>query len=148
VGQNIKDLFRVSYAPENSVNVGANWTFLKLASSDLSAILNYRWEDRTWLTEPAGDGVPNNQLYSRPSFGLFDARLSWRMDLSDKSRARIDLWGKNVTDQEWLAHRIGQGGSVAVQDPFTGTVTPAGFFATADAWAERRTYGVNFVYEY
>jgi len=27
-------------------------------------------------------------------------------------------------------------------------VTPAGFFATADAWAERRTYGVNFVYEY
>ncbi len=148
VGQNIKELFRVSYAPENSVNVGANWTFLKLAGSDVSAILNYRWEDRTWLSEPTGDGVPNNQLYSRPSFGLLDARLSWRMELTGKSRARIDLWGKNVTDQEWLAHRIGQGGSVAVQDPFTGTVTPAGFFATADAWAERRTYGVNFVYEY
>jgi iron complex outermembrane receptor protein len=148
VGQNIKELFRVSYAPENSLNLGANWTFLQRDGNEATAILNYRWEDRNYITEPSGDGVPNNQLYSRPAFGLLDARLSWRMDLAGDSRARVDLWGRNLADKAWLTHRIAQGGSVAIRDPYTGNVTPAGYFATADAWAERRTYGVNFVYEY
>lgn len=148
VGQNIKELFRVSYAPENSVNVGASWTFLKFGGNELSAIVNYRWEDRTYFTEPTGDAVPGTDLYSRPAFGLLDGRLSWRMEFADESRARIDLWGKNLTDKEWPTHRIGLGVPVAAQDPFTGVVTQPGYVASATAWAERRTYGVNFVYEF
>ena len=148
VGQNIKDLFRVSYAPENSVNVGASWTFLKFGDSDLSAILNYRWEDRTYFTETTGDGVPGSDLYSRPDFGLLDGRLSWKMEFANESRARVDLWGKNLTDKKWPTHLIGLGVPVAAQDPFTGVVTQPGYVASATAWAERRTYGINLVYEF
>jgi iron complex outermembrane receptor protein len=147
IGQNIKELFRVSYAPENSVNVGASWTFLKFGDNDLSAILNYRWEDRVYFTETTGEGVPGADLYSRPSFGLLDGRLSWKMGFANDSRLRVDLWGKNLTDKEWPTHRIGLGGPIAAEDPF-GVVTPAGYFASATAWAERRTYGVNFIYEF
>lgn len=148
VGQNIRDLFRVSYAPESSVNVGANWTFLKTASSDLSAIFNFRWDDRVYLTEPAGEGVPGAELYSRPAVGLLDGRLSWKTRFANESGLRVDLWGKNLADREWIAHRIGLGGPVAIRDSLTGLVTPAGFTSSATAWAERRTYGVNFVYEF
>jgi len=148
VGQNIKNLFRVSYAPENSVNVGARWTFLKFGSNDLSAILNYRWEDRTYFTETTGDGVPGSDLYSRPDFGLLDGRLSWKMEFANESRARVDLWGKNLTDKKWPTHIIGLGVPVAAQDPFTGVVTQPGYVASATAWAERRTYGINLVYEF
>ncbi|MBV6416514.1 MAG: Vitamin B12 transporter BtuB [Steroidobacteraceae bacterium] len=142
VGQNIKDLFRVSYAPENSVNVGANWTFLQTADSKLTATANYRWQDRVYQTQPAGKGVPGADLYSQPSLGLVDGRLSWKTGFANDSSLRIDFWGKNLADREWYSSAIGIGGPVAVG------ATPPGFFMHAIAWAERRTYGVNFVYEY
>ncbi|MEZ5532743.1 MAG: TonB-dependent receptor [Steroidobacteraceae bacterium] len=148
VGDNIKDLFRISYVAKSSVSAGANWTFLKTAASDFTAIANYRWDDRVYLTEPSGKGVPGAELYSRPPVGLLDGRLSWKTRFTNDSTLRIDVWGKNLTDRAWLTHRIGLGGPVAVQDPLTGTVTPAGFTTSAEAWAERRTYGVNFIYEY
>ena len=46
------------YAPENSYNLGADWTFAEFGTSALSLILNYRWEDRTYFSAPAGPAIP------------------------------------------------------------------------------------------
>lgn len=148
VGQDVKHLFSAGYAPENTLNLGSSWTFLKRGGSDLTAILNYRWEDRTFHTSGAGPGVPNNEIASRPSFGLLDGRLSWKSELANESRLRLDLWGKNLTDKEWPLYVIGPGSPIPVRDPLSGAVTPGGYSAAPIAWAERRTYGVTLVYEY
>ena len=148
VGQDVKQLFSTGYAPENTLNLGASWTFLQLDRSDLTAILNYRWEDRTYHSSGAGPAVPNHETASRPSFGLLDGRLSWKTELAGDSRLRIDLWGKNLADKEWPLYVIASGSPVPVRDPLTGIVSPAGYYSAPIAWAERRSYGVNLVYEY
>ena len=92
--------------------------------------------------------MPNHETASRPSFGLLDGRLSWKTELAGDSRLRIDLWGKNLADKEWPLYVIASGSPVPVRDPITGVVSPAGYYSAPIAWAERRTYGVNLVYEY
>jgi len=148
VGQDVKEVFVMPYAPENSVNAGVNWTFLKLANGNVTAIVNYSWQDRLYMTTPAGKALPNHEMASRPSYGLLDARLSWKMQLANDSRMRLDLWGKNITDREWEAHVIALGAPVAVRDPATGVVASPGIGGQGIAWAERRTYGINLVYEW
>ncbi|MGE0437708.1 MAG: TonB-dependent receptor [Steroidobacteraceae bacterium] len=147
-GENVKELFSFGYAPRHSVDVSANWTFLKFASSDLTAIADYRWSDRTYHTGGAGPGVPNHIRASRPAFGLLDARLSWQVDFGKASRGRVDLWSKNITDKQWPLYVVGSGSPLDVQDTTTGAITPAGFNVAPMAWAERRSYGINLVYEF
>lgn len=148
VGEDVKQLFSTGYAPENTLNVGANWTFLQLGRGDLTAILNYRWEDRTYHTSGAGPAVPNHENASRPSYGLWDGRLSWQSDIGEHSKLRVDLWGKNLADRKWPLYVVASGGPVTVRDPVSGSVTPAGYNPAPTAWAERRSYGINVVYEY
>ncbi len=148
VGENVKELFSTGYAPKNTLNIGANWTFLKIGSGDLTAILNYRWEDRTFHTSGAGPGVPNNRIASRSPYGLLDGRLSWKSELARDSRMRVDLWANNLTDKAWPLYVVASGSPVPVLDPLTGTVSPAGYSSAPIPWAERRSYGVNLVYEF
>lgn len=142
VGQNVKDVFVMPYAPENSYNVGADWKFANFDASALSLILNYRWEDRTYLSAPAGEAVPGHEFYSRKSFGLLDARLSWQIDFTNGSHGRVDVYGKNILDDAWVAHLIGNGQAVATPG------AAAGYNGQAVMWAERPIYGVNLVYEF
>jgi iron complex outermembrane receptor protein len=148
VGEDVKQLFSTGYAPQNTLNLGSSWTFLTRGSSNLTAILNYRWEDRTYHSSGAGPAVPNHETASRPAFGLLDGRFSWKTELSSNSRLRVDVWGKNLTDKEWPLYVIASGSPVPVRDPLTGIVSPAGYYSAPIAWAERRSYGVNLVYEY
>lgn len=148
VGDDVRNVFVMPYAPENSVSAGVSWTFLRMDRNSLTGILNYRWQDKTYITAPAGPAVPGRDLYSRPSFGLLDARLSWRTGLANGSQVRIDLWGKNLNDQEWPAEVIAQGNPIPLPDPVSGAYSPAGWASQAATWAERRTYGVNLVYEF
>ena len=148
VGQDAREVFSFGYAPENSLDASVNWTFMQMSNGELTAILDYRWKDRTFHTSGAGPAVPNYLLASRPSFGLLDARLSWRVEFGNETRARVDLWGKNVTDKEWPLYVVASGSPVPVLDQSTGTVSSAGFQFQPIAWAERRTYGINLVYEF
>ncbi len=148
VGQDIKNLFVMPYSPENSVNVSANWTFLTLDRSSFTAILNYRWEDDIYMMASAGSDVPDHEQASRPSFGLWDARLSWQNELSNQHSLRVDIWGKNISDRKWASSVMGLGSPVAVSDPVSGTITPAGFASSITAWAERPLYGVDLIYEF
>ena len=148
VGQDVKHLFSTGYAPQNTVNVGSSWTFAQFERGDISAIVNYRWEDRTYHSSGAGPGVPNHEMASRPSYGLIDGRISWQTEVGDESRVRLDLWGKNLADKEWPLYVIASGSPVPVSDPVTGVVSPAGYSSAPKAWAERRSYGVDVVYEF
>ncbi|AMN47990.1 hypothetical protein ACG33_12955 [Steroidobacter denitrificans] len=148
IGDNVKDVFVMPYAPENSINAGLSWTLLNMATDSLTAVLNYRWQDKTYITSPAGPAVPGRDLYSRPSFGLLDARLVWRTELANQAKLRVDLWGKNLNNQKWPAEVIAQGNSIPLPDSVTGDYSPAGWTSQAATWSERRTYGVNFVYEF
>ena len=114
VGDNIKDVFTMPYAPENSYNLGADWTFAEFGSSAVSLILNYRWEDRTYFSAPAGPAIPGRDLYSRDAYGLLDARVSWRMDFANEAHGRMDVYMNNVLDDEWEAHAIAFGNPIPV----------------------------------
>lgn len=148
VGEDVKQLFSTGYAPENTLNVGSSWTFLTRGHNDFSAIVNYRWEDRTFHNAGAGPGVPNNQLTSRPPYGLLDGRLSWKTELANDSRLRLDVWAKNLADKAWPLYVIASGSPVPVRNPLTGIVSPAGYGSAPIVWAERRTWGVNLVFEF
>jgi len=43
---------------------------------------------------------------------------------------------------------VASGSPVPVYDALTDTVSPAGYSSAPIAWAERRTYGMNMVYEF
>jgi len=143
VGDNVRDLFALPYAPKNSFNFGANYTFLHLTGSELSFNVNYRWEDRIFMTSPAGPAVPGRYLYSRPPYGLADARITWAFDLKDNSKARVSLWSKNITDKAYRQYTNGLGGSFL---PLPGQA--AGYVYQTEVWGEPRTFGINLVYEY
>jgi iron complex outermembrane receptor protein len=142
VGDNIKDVFAMPYAPENSYNVGADWTFAEFDTSKLALILNYRWEDKTFLSAPAGPAIPGRDFYARDSYGLLDARVSWNIDFKNDSHGRMDVYMNNVLDDEWESHLIAFGNAIPVNGQ------PAGYNHNAIIWAERPIYGVNFVYEF
>jgi iron complex outermembrane receptor protein len=142
VGQNVKDLFVMPYAPEKSIALGAEYVLYRFDQGDVTTNLNYRWQDEQALTANAGNGVPNYKEYWQPSFGLLDARVTLALDLPRGDKARIGIWGKNITDHEYRVHVTGVGGAVATASG------PAGYFAQAEAWAEPASYGIDLVYEY
>jgi iron complex outermembrane receptor protein len=149
VGDNIKDIFVMPYAPEKSVALGAEYVFYRFDQGDLTANLNYRWQDEQALTANAGGGVPDYKNYWQPSYGLLDARVTLSVDLPRGDKARIGLWGKNITDKEYRAHVTAQGGSVATNSPFVpGEVIAPGYLTKAEAWAEPASFGIDIVYEY
>jgi iron complex outermembrane recepter protein len=146
VGDNIKDIFVMPYSPEKSVALGAEYVFYRFDQGDLTANLNYRWQDEQALTANAGGGVPDYKNYWQPSYGLLDARVTLSVDLPRGDKARIGLWGKNITDKEYRAHVTAQGGSVDTN--VNGVLIPAGYATKAEAWAEPASFGIDIVYEY
>jgi iron complex outermembrane receptor protein len=149
VGDNLKRLFVLPYAPRNSVSAGIDYTFLHFASADLSLHLDYRWESETYSSAIGGPDVPGRQFDVRPSYGLFNGNLTLSTDLPRGDRARISLWGKNIFNHRYRQHVIANGAAgVPVQSPTTGVVSPAGYHDQAAAWAEPAAFGVQIQYEY
>ena len=150
VGDDVKQLFSFVQTPKNTVNIGATWRFLSLESGDFTAVLNYRWQDRFFNGAGSGSGVPNYKLTLRPPVGLFDGRISWKTEVENKkSSIRLDLWGRNLADKKHPLFVMGAGSPVPVYDTATGTLTPAGYAeAVPTAWAERRSYGIDLIYEF
>lgn len=149
VGDNLKGLFTLPYAPENSVSAGIDYTFLHFSSADLALHLDYRWEDETYSSAVAGPDVPGRDFDIRPSYGIFNGSLTLTTELPRGDRAKISLWGKNIFDHHYRQQVIANGSAgVAVQSPTTGVVTPAGYHDQAAAWAEPAAYGIQLQYEY
>ncbi|MBA6412228.1 TonB-dependent receptor [Parahaliea sp. F7430] len=143
VGDDIKQLFVLPYAPQDSVNLTADYTFWRSTSVEANATLNYSFQSKVYDSAPAGPAVPNRDFYSRPSYGLLDARIGFVFDLPRGDTATVALWGRNILDKEYRQHVIGTGGA-SVATP----LGPAGFTFTAASWAEPATYGIDLVYQY
>jgi iron complex outermembrane recepter protein len=149
VGDNLKGLFALPYAPGDSLSAGVDYTFLRFASAELALHLDYRWESETYSGAVGGPDVPGRQFDVRPSYGLFNGNLTLAVDLPRGDRAKISVWGKNIFDHQYRQHVIANGAAgVAVQSPTTGVVTSAGYHDQAAAWAEPAAFGVQLQYEY
>lgn len=81
--------------------------------------LGWQVSDALTLEYTHLDAEYKKVLASRPSFGLLDGRLSWQTEIGSR-----------------------------IRDPLSGNVTPAGYSAAPTAWAERRSYGINLIYQY
>lgn len=149
VGSNIKDVFVLPHAPEHSVDVSADYTLLHFDRGSVALNLNYRWQDVAYQNAAGGKAVAGREFDRQDSYGTFNARITMKLDLPRGDSAQISLWGKNITDREYVQQAIPLGGGpVSVQSPVTGNITPGGYSSAAVAWSEPASYGIDLVYEY
>lgn len=146
VGQDIKDTFALPYVPRHSLDFAADWKFLHLDNSDLSAHLDYRFQSSIFNTAQTGPAVPNRNAFAVPSYGVLNARLTWAFQLPRGDHASVSLWGKNIANKQYPAQVIGFGSGIDTQSAVS--FTPAGYTSSAIAWADRPSYGIDLSYEY
>jgi len=142
-GDDVKGLFVVPNAPKHSINASADYTFLHLEQSTLSAHLDYRSQSRMFTSALGGGDVPDQVSVSVPSYGLLNGRITWDVNLPRGDRAKISLWGNNLTNQYYPLQVTGLGGGAVPVG-----ATPAGRTALGKAWSEPPSYGIDLVYEY
>jgi iron complex outermembrane receptor protein len=141
-GDNIKDLFALPHAPTHSIQVATDYTLLNFTGGNLSAHLDYRWQDRAYQTPASGTGVPGRQLNSQDSYGLLNGRMSLALDLPRGDRATIAVWGKNLANKDYQQHVITTGTPVAT------AIQPSGYTSNAIAWSEPASWGIDLEYRY
>jgi iron complex outermembrane receptor protein len=142
VGDNIKDIFVMPYASENSVTLNADYVFWRFNTGNMSANVNYRWKSEYFNTAPAGTAVPGNDNYKVPSYGLLDARLTLALNKTQNGQFRFSVWGKNILDKEYPQQVIGMGGPIATP------TAAAGYYGQTRIWSEPPSYGIDIHYEY
>lgn len=93
------------YAPRHKVGALAEYEY-RFAHGVASGRIEYQWTDSFSLE------VPNSREMQVPGYGLLDARVSYL--LSDR-KIELSLWGKNLTDKEYVTHTtpfLGNGFSI------------------------------------
>jgi iron complex outermembrane recepter protein len=146
VGQNISSLFRLPFAPDNVVDLTADWTMLHATQGNLELSLNYRHQSRLYNTATTGPGVPGStEFYSISPYGVLDGRLTWNFTVPENKSLRLSLWGKNITNEKYPLSVIGLGSSVLVPTPGT---PMTGYTYQAVAWAPKAMVGVQIQYGY
>jgi hypothetical protein len=122
--------------------VATDYTLLNFTGGNLSAHLDYRWQDRAYQTPASGTGVPGRQLNSQDSYGLLNGRMSLALDLPRGDRATIAVWGKNLANKDYQQHVITTGTPVAT------AIQPSGYTSNAIAWSEPASWGIDLEYRY
>ncbi|MHB9880229.1 TonB-dependent receptor [Pacificimonas sp. ICDLI1SI03] len=121
----VADEARFHYSASTTANAGVQYTHL-LDFGELLARLDYTYRSRIYF-HPLDRLNPFNPQISDGPVGRFDARLGVsEIDLG-RSLLTVALWGKNITDEDYLASAI-DFGSLG----FAGII-----------YAEPRTYGVD-----
>ncbi len=121
-----------------------------LGGNDDSRQPDYSWSATVAYTRPVGPGVltanagyrkvgdfllvntgagPNERLFEG-DYGLWDAQIGYEMDLNNGDRLSFSLFGKNLTDTEYLEQALYLGGPTA------------GF----QGWGAPRTYALEVRY--
>lgn len=141
LGEDVSGYFAPNGAPKNSVNVGANYTFMHFDAATLTASVDYRWQDR--YKTSFGPRVPGDELAWYPSYGLWNGRLTLAMDLPKGDKAKISFWGKNIFHANYYQYLIpGPGPSISILGK------PYGLTYKNIAWNEPPTWGIDLNYEY
>jgi iron complex outermembrane receptor protein len=142
VGDSIKGVVTMPYAPRHKMNIGTDYTFYHFDKGNLTAHVDYTFQSAIYDTAPAGPDVPGRENYQVPSYGLFNGRLILALDLPRGDKAKISLWGRNLFNKEYRTQVIGNGNSIDTPG------VPAGYNSQAAIWAPPPAYGVDLTYEY
>jgi iron complex outermembrane receptor protein len=157
VGDNVASVFRLPYAPNGILNLTADYAMLHTTSGSLELSLNYRYQGRQYDTATTGPAVANSEkYYSISPYGVLSGRLTWNFHLSTSKRtASLSLWGKNITNEKYPEHVVGEGPIIPLctaTAPGSGVCAPssqmiaAGYTYQAVAWAPKAVFGVQFRY--
>ncbi|HEY4545308.1 MAG TPA: TonB-dependent receptor [Pedomonas sp.] len=131
IGQDISGRYVLPFSPKHSVSLSADWTFLRFDNGNLAAHVAYQWKDKAYMTAGAGPDVAGRDFYVLPSRDLLDARLTYTRELANDREIRFALWGRNITDNRYKAHLIGNGDIVQ------------GYFSQSYAIGEPASYGIE-----
>ena len=142
VGDSIRRILALPYAPRDTVNAGIDYRFWQGTRAELSARLDYHFESTAYHTAPTGPDVPGRKRYRNSSYGVFNGRLSLDMDLPRGDALQVSLWGKNLFNKKYPVHTLGLGSPIATAQG------PAGWTQTARQWNEPTTWGVELIYRY
>jgi iron complex outermembrane receptor protein len=106
------DDFVIPYAPENSLSLSGDYTFLRMERSTLTAHLDYSWKDLVYNTSGAGSNVPGREFYATDAYGTLNGRLTLDYTWAeDKEPVRVALWARNLLDKEEAVYTVGLGSS-------------------------------------
>lgn len=124
-GLDVADSYTMPYAPDKSYAVAVDYDLPAFSFGNMSLHVDYSWRDDTVGTAPPQDG------FDLPDYGLWNARVALTdIGAGDGGSLKLALWGKNLTDEEYLLHTVGLGGS------------NVGWFG------EPKSYGIDITYEY
>ncbi|MDY0005271.1 MAG: TonB-dependent receptor [Spongiibacteraceae bacterium] len=122
-----KDEKAFQYAPRHTVNAGIEYTFARGSWGDLTARLDYTYND----DYVAYVNPDQNRPLQLKGYGLFNGRLTLaNMQVGQTSTLQVALWGKNLTDEEYRLNGI-----------------PFGPFAVS-YYGDPRTYGLEATLEF
>lgn len=142
VGQNIKGLFSFPQSPKHTVSLAADYTAYRFEHGSISLHLNYRFQSQTYTTYSTGSDVPGRDLYSNPSYGVWNGRITTTFELERGSELKLSAWGKNLTDKEYPLQTTAFGNVVATPGSL------AGYYTQAVPWAEPASYGIDLQFTY
>lgn len=146
VGDNIKDVFVMPFAPKNSLSAAVDYTVWRFDAGTLDAHLDYKWQDKVYNQGPLGPSVPGRDFGAMDSYGVINGRLSLALDLPRGDRAKIGIWGKNLGNKQYVTSTGVNGNPFAV-DLGSGVI-PAGYYSGVTTWSEPPSYGIDLTYEY
>lgn len=129
-GENVASEFSLPYAPENAYNVALNYTYPNFSFGIVDAFIEYSWQDESFTTAGTTSIPSVKQDWTRGDFGLVNARIALTLESLGIGEVQLAIWGKNLQDEEYEAHRFTAGAGAAI------------------AWAEPRTYGLDIIYEF
>lgn len=129
-GADVTKEFVLPYTPEHAYTVNANYQFPDVAIGRFDLNVDYSWQDDIYMSAGTTSNPSVKKDWEIGAYGLVNARLNLTVAGIDTGELRIALWGKNIEDKNYEAHRFTAGAGSAV------------------AWAEPRSYGIDFIYEY
>ena len=135
-----KDEAGIPYTPENSLNLGANWTIARASYGIWELHMDYTYlDDHVPFIDP--DQVAASQLEDR---SLLNARLALAEVALGQGSLAVAVWGKNITDEDYRINTIPFGGVDQRVDPNGGS----GVGWTTSYFGDPRTYGLELSYQF
>jgi iron complex outermembrane receptor protein len=112
-----KSHFELRRAPETNYTLGALYEVEMGSGNFFIGKINYRWrDDYHTTTNNAAEGLVK-------SFGMLDASIHFEFGDS----WRLSLYGKNLTDEDYLLHALDPGTSFVPANTLPAGVAPSGY---------------------
>ena len=122
-GNNIAAQRHLPNSPKGQAGVGLRYDGARMSYGKLTASLDYKWQS-AFYAGPASDTYTN-------AYGLWDGRIQLGDIRLPQGTLRVALWGKNLADKEYRRATTNLGGG-----------------GLSAQYGERRTLGIDVIYDY